>query len=45
MIDGSEGATRGGAAGGPGYDPARCGDYVATLPPAAGGRRPEPVES
>jgi molybdate-binding protein len=24
----------------PGYDPSRCGDHVATLPPAADGRRP-----
>lgn len=24
----------------PGYDPSRCGDHVATLPPAAGGRSP-----
>ena len=27
----------------PGYDPSRCGDHVATLPPAAGGHAP--VES
>ena len=24
----------------PGYDPSRCGEHVATVPPASGGRRP-----
>ena len=27
----------------PGYDPARCGEHIATLPPAQPGLAPEPA--